>query len=329
VTTEPTKQEEILPGVFRLEEIDGTRLLCQFILKSEDYLTIIDAGLPTSPWTTIVPAVEEFGGADASMNLLITHPDADHCGGTAALKAAYPHLVVSAHADDHPPIGDPDRTVEERYLPFADSDRLSLDPAPLARIVGRLGGAFQVDEVLTGEKWLPHGGIRSAVIHIPGHSAGHIGAWLPESRTLIAGDAIMGSGIRNRDGSLLYPPQFIAPSVYKRTIARIQGLQVETLLCAHEPPITGVAVKQFLDDSLEAAELLEAGVRSALGHGAETLDEICLSVQGSYGGLPAERSRDFAASVAGILTEMHSTGGLIIDAGSSPRRFRLANTTDW
>lgn len=329
MTTASTKHEQILPGLVRLEEIDGTRLLCQFILHSKDRVTVVDAGLPTSPWTTIVPALEGLGTAHASVNLLITHPDADHCGGTAALKAAYPRLVVTAHAGDHPPLGDPERTVNERYQPFADSDAISLDGAPLARIVGRLGGAFHVDEVLTDEKCVAHGTLRSAVVHIPGHSAGHIGVWLPDSGTLISGDAVMGTGIRNRDGSLLYPPQFIAPSLYKRTIARVQGLQVETLLCAHEPPMTGAAVKRFLDDSLEAAELLESGVRSALRQGAETLDQICRSVQASYGGPPGQSSRDFAPSVAGILSEMHNAGGLAVEAGTSPRRFRPTSTTDW
>jgi glyoxylase-like metal-dependent hydrolase (beta-lactamase superfamily II) len=328
VTAETTKQEEILPGVFRLEESDGSRVLCQFVLKSPDGVTIVDSGLPTSPSATIIPALDGLG-VHANLNLLITHPDADHCGGTSALRAVYPHLIVSAHAGDHPPLGDPQRTINERYQPFADTDTISLAGAPLARIVGRLGGPFQVDEVLTSEKWLVHRAIRSAVVHIPGHSAGHIGVWLPDSHALIAGDALMGKGIRNRDGSLLYPPQFTAPSMYRQTIARIQGLAVETLLCAHEAPICGAAVQQFLQDSLEAVAVLEAGVRSALRGGAETLDQICLSAHASYGGLPVDRPRDLALSVAGILTEMHGTGGLVVDAKSRPRRFRLATTIDW
>ena len=37
---------EIVPGLIRTEEIDGKRLLCQFLLYSDDHLTIVDAREP-------------------------------------------------------------------------------------------------------------------------------------------------------------------------------------------------------------------------------------------------------------------------------------------
>ena len=148
---------------------------------------------------------------------------------------------------------------------------------------------------------------------------------MPESRTLIAGDALMAYGIRNRDGLLLYPPQFNSPVIYKQTIQRVRALRVETLLCAHEPVLRGAAVEAFLQDSLVAVNLLEVGVGSALEQGAKTLDQICVAVHKSNGGLPEDRPRDLAPSVAGILMHMHSASALVIDVDSCPRRFGLAS----
>ena len=314
---------EIVPGLFRLEEIDGTRLLCQFLLVAGPLVTVVDAGLPTSPWQTIVPAVHELGLDPEALTLVLTHPDADHCGGTASLRAAFPQVEVVAHAADSPPLGNPDETVAQRYDTFAQSDHISLDRLARARIVGRLGASYEVDTRLTDDRWFEFGSGRAAITHLPGHSHGHLGVWVPDERALVAGDAVMGYGIRNIDGSLLYPPQFLSRSKYEATLDRLEALNLEHLLCAHEPPMQGAAVAEFLKDSREAVRLLEANVRAALASGAETLAEICEGVHQRYPGLPAGRAPDLAPSTVAILHELQARGTVESDSTGAVRRFRL------
>lgn len=314
--------DEIIPGLIRLEEIDGTRLLCQFLLVSGQQLMIVDAGLPSSPWATIVPAINKLGVEPAGITLVLTHPDADHCGGTASLRAAYPGLKVVAHAADVPPLGSPSDTIAQRYDTFARTDNMRLDSSALARIAGRLGAGFEVDERITSESWFSHRQTRGAIVHIPGHSHGHLGIWMPDKRALIAGDAVMGYGIRNLDGSLLYPPQFLSRPTYEATLERIAGLDVDILLCAHEAPMYGAQVATFIKDSRDAIGALEANVKAALNGGAETLAEVCQAIHEHYPGLPPNRAADLAPSAAAILQDWQANGTVQINTANGLRRFR-------
>ena len=315
--------DEIFPGLIRLEEIDGTRLLCQFLLVSGQQLTIVDAGLPSTPWDAIVPTINNLGFEPADITLVLTHPDADHCGGTAALRAAYRELKVVAHAADSPPLGSPCDTIAQRYDTFARTDNMRLDRSALARITGRLGAGFEVDERITGEKWFNHRQTRAAIVHLPGHSHGHLGIWIPDKRALIAGDAVMGYGIRNLDGSLLYPPQFLSRSTYEATLDRIAGLNVDILLCAHEAPMYGADVAAFIKDSRDAIRALEANVKAGLNSGAETLADLCQAIHENYPGLPANRAADLAPSADAILQGLQANGTVEISNLAGLRRFNL------
>jgi len=315
---------EIVPGLIRTEEIDGNRLLCQFLLYSDEQLTIVDAGLPSSPFSTIVPAIEELSLERPHTTLVLTHPDADHCGGTASLRAAYPSLRTLAHEFDVPPLGNPGGTIAHRYEAFAQSDGLRLNRLARARATARFGAEFDVDERIVGDKWFDHGVTRAAIVHIPGHSDGHVGVWLPHTRALIAGDALMGYGIRNRDGSLLYPPQFFSRGLYETTLDRVEAMDVDILLCAHETPMSGAAVATFINDSREAVRILDDNVARALRAGQETLEDLCQSVSTTYPGLSPDQWMDLAPSVSAILLDMQASGLVAVNNASGIRHFSPA-----
>jgi glyoxylase-like metal-dependent hydrolase (beta-lactamase superfamily II) len=322
MTRDSVVVNELAPGLFRLEELDGERSLCQFVVRGERGVLIVDSGLPGSPARTILPLLGGLEHQPSEVTLLLTHPDSDHCGGTAELRAAYPELQTTAHAADCTLLGDPERTISERYERFAGSDGIVLTAAARARSASRLGAPFEVTRPLTAEVELDLGATTCHVLHAPGHSAGHAAVWLPELRTMIAGDAVMGSGIRKRDGSLLYAPQFLSPETYRRTIDRFGELDIDLLLCAHEPPIRGAAVDDFLAESRRAVDRLEALTRDALAHRADTLASVCAAVHGGYGGLPDGGERDLALTVAGILAELASGGEVSVDDDARPRTFR-------
>jgi glyoxylase-like metal-dependent hydrolase (beta-lactamase superfamily II) len=291
---------EIAPGVWRLQEPDGPRFICQFVVRGADASLIVDAGLPGSARRTILPAL---GRAPGRHVLLITHPDTDHCGGTADLVAAVPGLEVIAHEADADALGDPERTIEVRYRRFA-SDGVEPDAPTLARLRSRLGGAFALDATFTDGHELDLGGRVCRLVHLPGHSPGHTGVWLPDDRVLIAADAAMGWGIRKVDGELLYAPQFSSPSIYRDTIDRIAELRPATMLCTHEPPLEGAEIDAFLEASRAAVAWFETAVEAALCAGARTLPEVCVAVHQRHAGLPDARPSDLAMSVAGILAAM-------------------------
>jgi glyoxylase-like metal-dependent hydrolase (beta-lactamase superfamily II) len=305
---------EVVPGVLRLEEPDGPRWICQFVVNAPDAVLIVDAGLPGSAERSVLPALRRLGARDRT-SLLITHPDTDHCGGTAELVAGIPGLEVIAHEADRDALGDPDRTIERRYRRFA-ADGVEPDAAALARLRRRLGGAFRVDRAVADGHELRLGATIASVVHLPGHSPGHVGVWLPDARVLIAADAAMGAGIPTMDGRLLYPPQFFSPSVYRATLERIARLRPGVMLCTHEPVLEGAAVDAFLRASRDAVDALEAHVDAALASGARTLPEICAAVHALHGSLPDGRASDLAMTVAGILEAM--VGARCADVTATP-----------
>jgi glyoxylase-like metal-dependent hydrolase (beta-lactamase superfamily II) len=314
--------DEVGPGLFRLEQTDGSRRLCQFVVRGEAQALLVDSGLPTTPATATLPFLRSLLRPSTRASLVLTHQDADHCGGTAGLRAGWPDLEVVAHSEESPPMGDPGGTISQRYEPFASTDGIILSEEERARVQSRLGGAFTVDKRLSSEPVLDIGGRRCQVLHVPGHSAGHLALWLPDEAALICGDAVMADGIRNRDGSLLFPPQFISPATYMATIGRLKELHAAVLLCAHEPVLKGDRVCAFFDKSEEAAKRIMDLVEGSLTGAPSTLRQLCAAVHRGYGPLPPARELDLAASVSGCLQELIDQDRALSRASGTGRTFQ-------
>ena len=185
-----------------------------------------------------------------------------------------------------------------------------------------MGSDFEVSKKLNSDLVFAQPPFGVNILHIPGHSAGHLGVWIPDSKIFISGDGVMGLGIRNRDGSFLYPPQFISPTIYRSSIEKLQKLKIELLLCSHEQPLRGNSVDSFLEESLESIDDLSYRTEMAIGNESSTLLKICANVHASYDSFPKNREADFALSIQGILMEMESQGTLTVDSLSFPRSFR-------
>lgn len=92
------------------------------------------------------------------------------------------------------------------------------------------------------------------VIHVPGHSAGHIAFWRESDRVLIAGDVVnthhpftLLRGVREPLDA--FTPD---PAQNRRSIKRIAALEPELLLVGHGPPVRGGRQLQELAARLPA-----------------------------------------------------------------------------
>jgi glyoxylase-like metal-dependent hydrolase (beta-lactamase superfamily II) len=313
---------EVRPGVYRLEQPDGGRRLCQVVVVGEERTLAVDAGLPESPEHDLLPLLRSLGLERRPVALVLTHPDADHRGGAAVLRDALPELEIWGHELDGEQLSNPEVALAERYLAFAASDGVGPTPDRLARMRARLGRPIRLDRMVSGDTTIDLGTRRVQILHMPGHSAGNLVAWLPEDATLVIGDAAMGRGTPFFDGSLMYPPMYAPPAVYLETVARLEALRPSLILSGHEPPLEAEEAKRFLAESRTAANRLSALVRDALAaERPRTLAEVCAAVAAGYGGLPPDGATSLAMTVDGTLGELVERREAELEPGV-PRRFR-------
>jgi glyoxylase-like metal-dependent hydrolase (beta-lactamase superfamily II) len=304
---------ELRPGLYRLEEPDGRRRLCQYVVAGEERTLVVDAGLPESPERGLLQLLSD----GKPVVLLLTHPDADHRGGAPVLRDALPQLEVWCHELDRDQLADPEVALQERYLAFAASDGVGPASDRLDAMRARLGRPVRIDRALTGDTSLDLGGRRAEILHAPGHSPGSVVVWLPDESAALIGDAAMGRGIPFVEGGLMYPPMYAPPAAYLETIARLEALRPSLLLSGHEPPLEGDDATRFLAESREAVQRLSTLVREALV-GPRTLAELCEAVNESYGDLPVDGAANMAMTVDGTLAELDAA----VEPGP-PRRFTM------
>jgi glyoxylase-like metal-dependent hydrolase (beta-lactamase superfamily II) len=306
-------------GIWSCEQDDGPRIVRQVVIAGDEAVLVVDTGLPGVPTHELLPLVARLG--ERTLWALITHPDSDHLGGTAELLAARPDARVLAGALDLPLVGDPERMIRERYARFAAGDDVPFGEAAVERARARAGSPFTGAEAVRPKARLELGGRTAEFIPTPGHSPGHVAAWISEPGLLAAGDALMGNGIPTRDGGLLIPPMYAPPAAYRETIERVRALPALVLASGHEPIMRGSAIAAFLDASLTASNRLAELVAGALGETARTLLELCERVHAAYGGLPDDRVADLALTVDGHLADLIAVELVTVTSGN-PRRFR-------
>jgi len=294
---------EVLRDIYRIESDLGERFMCQYLLAGEDRTILVDTGLAGTPEAVIVPYLEGIGLSIEDVDeVLISHADVDHCGGNHALKEMSPSLRFLC--------GEADRAwVESTGLILADLYRWSdpygfgPDEESVEWLRTELGGDSPVDTGLRGGETLRLGSDwRVEVLHLPGHTPGHLGLWDARSGAAIIIDAALERGIYDREGNLLQPPRYFDAAAYRSTIRRLLALNPEHLLTAHYPPMRGTEVTEFLDRSLEFTDRVEEVVREGLGRGVTDLWELTQTADERLGPYP-----DFAIEIgAGVRAHMAS-----------------------
>ena len=258
--------QEISPGIYRIESVLGPRPFAQYLLRDERSL-LVDTGIVSTPEEVILPAFRELGLDPAALDfIVITHADVDHFGGNAAMRAAAPRALLAAHAADAAWIGDRERILRERYGWYAahgpDAD---YDADTKTWLRQALGADVPVDLQLAGGERIRLGPrLTVEVLHLPGHSPGHIGLWDPASRTAIVTDAVLGAGLLDMEGKVIHPPPYMDIASYEATARQLRELAPRRLLTAHYVVMEGAAVERFLDESLAFAERARAALSDVL-----------------------------------------------------------------
>jgi glyoxylase-like metal-dependent hydrolase (beta-lactamase superfamily II) len=254
---------EIAGGVHRIDTDYFGRTNSLYLLCGTERTLLIDTGVVTTPRDDLLPYMAEHGiTADVDV-VLCTHADLDHTGGNRSIGEIFPSSVSICHEHDQPWIDDVDRLIDERYDEYAAfgmpedpdaMDFLRTIAASRPTAITMRGG----ERVRLGPDWSVE------LVHVPGHSHGHLAVWDSRSGSAIVGDAVLGDGLYLTTGEPAFPPTYRDVDSYRASIERIAELGASRLLTSHYPTMDGQRVDAFLRESAAFVDRLDELVRAAL-----------------------------------------------------------------
>jgi glyoxylase-like metal-dependent hydrolase (beta-lactamase superfamily II) len=289
---------EVAPGIHRIESSLGERFMAQYLLAGDARRLLVDTGMAETPAGTLRPYLASIGLELESIDdVLISHADLDHSGGNRALRELHPRARFACHELDRRWIESNEALVTENYLWHVSHGFEAPDEAGRRELLDLCGGDAPIDEGLRGGETLRLAdGWRVEILHLPGHTHGHLGVWDPRSRAAIVVDAVLERGIYANDGRLLIPPRIYDLAGYRRTIATLQALEPELLLTAHYPVMGAGEARAFLDRSLAFTVEVEQAVLAERAAGTSELLELTRTLDARFGPYP-----EFADELAAIV----------------------------
>jgi glyoxylase-like metal-dependent hydrolase (beta-lactamase superfamily II) len=219
-----------------------------FVVVTERYVVIVDTLInPTTAHALVEHAKPYMEGRQ--LLVVNSHADWDHCWGNQLFdgpNAPFPAPII-AH----------DKAALRFHDPQAN--------ATLQRMQGEAPTIFD-DVQLTkptltfSHHFIIHGG--DLTLHLfptPGHSADHIAIYIPEIRTLLAGDA----------AEIPFPLVYNSLDLprLRESLKSMAELQADHVLYCHAPPTIG---PQLVSDNIAYYDAMETACHEALGRGLNT-----------------------------------------------------------
>lgn len=211
----------------------GILTLAQFmnsyILDTGNGLVVIDTGTSPKHITLLEKGLSEHGWKLSDIkHILITHCHYDHIGGLAYLQTKI-NAPTYAHPADIPIIRG------EKLPRYAQSEELGAMNRFILKIaMKREFPSGRVDVEVTDNQILGDILPNLMVIHLPGHSDGQIGFWLPDEECLIGGDVMM-----HMPFGMTMPTRAASPNWIqaKQSIKRVAEMNVSAICLGHGRPV--------------------------------------------------------------------------------------------
>jgi glyoxylase-like metal-dependent hydrolase (beta-lactamase superfamily II) len=217
---------ELAPGVHVLGGKKGGRVR-SFLLETDGELTLVDT-LFEDDGAAVLAAIRTLGRSPSDLKrIVLTHAHRSHLGGLAALKRATGAAVLAHEWEADIVSGD------------RPAQSVGLKPtAPLRTYPFQIGIFLNrprhkpcpIDESV--EDGAVVGPLR--VLHVPGHSPGHLAFHWEERRLLLSGDAIA-TWPRFEAG---WPAFTLNPDQHAESIRRMAELDAAIVGVGHGDPIT-------------------------------------------------------------------------------------------
>lgn len=215
------------------EGMSGPGSMYPTLIFDDNNAILVDAGLP-GQLINIRREIERAGLPFERLNMvIITHQDMDHIGSLSSIvKASNNRIKVLSHGEEKPYIQGDKRPVKMTPERLAQIEaQINAMPEDKQKEVREMyaGVKANVDTIVSDGEELPYcGGI--IVLHIPGHTPGHICLYLKKYKALITGDAMNVIG-----GQLVGPnPQYTYNMEEAlNSLSKLTKYDIESVICYH------------------------------------------------------------------------------------------------
>jgi glyoxylase-like metal-dependent hydrolase (beta-lactamase superfamily II) len=310
---------EIYKNAFQIQSIFGGRNLFQYFLNGDQRI-LLDTGVSETPEKTIFPYLERLKIDPRQLTMAITtHADMDHQGGNDAIKRTSPRTLLACGDADRELVEDPQALYDHRYNFLKQEHGVALGAVapPLAGKPRKMDLTFSGGETIhLGDGW------NLEVLHVPGHSRGHLAFYDRAHQAAFVGDAIHGRGCPKATGEMAIPVTYYQVDVYLSTLRYFESLLIDVLYSGHWPIMHGEEIRDFTAESRRTVELLDRVIMSSLERSSGmTLAELIDAVAQAVGEWPKESWSLAMFPVKGHLDRLQHLGKIRQAQGSHPVRW--------
>lgn len=255
---------EVLPGIHKIDTSLGERLSSLYLFVGDRRAVLFDTGVDGTIPGSVIPYLQRIGIPGGHVDtVVISHCDVDHFGGIKDARECFPAAEIIAHDHDADAMESFDWYERDRGRSFRSDFGFDEGPDEWARSVVRTA---PVSRRVAGDFTLDLGDRALEVLHVPGHSRGHLSIYDAKNSFIAISDAILGEATPLRNGDPAFPPTYRHERDYLNTIDRVEALDVDLIGTAHYGCLRGVGVKHFLSLSREFARDLRALVLETIRH---------------------------------------------------------------
>lgn len=311
---------ELYKNVHQICSLYGGRHLFQYLFLGKRQV-LVDSGVAETPGETIIPYIDELGQDPRYLDIMITtHPDGDHQGGNAAIRKIAPSVLIACGDRDRRLVQDPACLYGERYNFLKREHRIGFEDSPPSDAgsrccvdIGFVGG----ESIALAEDW------ELEVLHVPGHSAGHLALFDRRHKAAFVSDAVHGRGCPGADGTMALPVTYFHIESYLFTLNRLESLDIEALHTGHWPSMYGDEIREFFCDSRRTVEVLDRRILQSLSQHRMglTLNQLIDEARDEFPEWPHD-TRDLAMfAVKAHLDRLELNQQVRLMPGSFPRRW--------
>lgn len=325
----PRSHMEIFPYLHQIQSLVGDRNLFQYLFVG-DNVVLLDTGASYTPSEVILPLLAKLGIQLSRLTVAInTHADADHHGGNESLKKAAGQMLLACGDSDRAMIENPDRLFASRYNQWVaeHGTGLSLYPEASEWVRKMAGPAHRIDLTFRGGELIAVDDKRSLrVLHVPGHSDGHLALYDPVNKAVFVGDALHGNYCPSTTGEPSLPPAYFAVLAYLGTLQFLEALEIDWIYSGHWPVYNGAAAAEFLAECRRFVDKASGLVWKSLERHPEGLTlRVCIDECGpALGNWPAGNRWLLMYPLHGHLLHLEQQGAVTRIKGQEHSLWKMA-----